>query len=69
MFTILYCGFISKQKICLLFLAKIGVFYLNFYGCLAGFFSAMLAVFMSTLNKPGEGGPKLTQFIKNQAGT
>jgi len=49
--------------------AKIGFFYLIFYGFLAGFFSAMLAVFLSTIEKPEEGGkPKLTQFIENQPG-
>lgn len=48
--------------------AKIGLFYLVFYGFLAGFFSAMLAVFMTTINNPNDGGPKLTQYIKNQAG-
>jgi len=49
--------------------AKIGVFYLVFYGFLAGFFSAMLAVFMSTIESPGDGGkPKLTQYIKNMPG-
>jgi len=49
--------------------AKIGVFYLFFYGFLAGFFSAMLAVFMTTIERPEDGGkPKLTQFIKNQPG-
>lgn len=49
--------------------AKIGFFYLIFYGFLAGFFSAMLAVFMTTIEKPGDGGkPKLTQFIENQPG-
>lgn len=49
--------------------AKIGFFYLIFYGFLAGFFSAMLAVFLSTVEKPEEGGkPKLTQFIANQPG-
>ena len=49
--------------------AKIGLFYLIFYGFLAGFFAAMLAIFLSTLNPvDGEGGPTLTQFIKNQPG-
>lgn len=49
--------------------AKIGFFYLVFYGFLAGFFCAMLAVFLSTIEKPGDGGkPKLTQFIANQPG-
>jgi sodium/potassium-transporting ATPase subunit beta len=48
--------------------AKIGLFYLVFYGFLAGFFVAMLAVFMTTINDPKDGGPKLTQYIKNQAG-
>lgn len=50
---------------------KIGVFYLIFYGFLAAFFSAMLTVFLSTLNDPGIGadkGPKLTQFLKNKPG-
>jgi sodium/potassium-transporting ATPase subunit beta len=47
---------------------KIGVFYLIFYGFLAAFFSAMLTVFLSTLNNPEDGGPKLTQFIKNKPG-
>lgn len=48
--------------------AKIGLFYLVFYGFLAAFFVAMLSVFLSTINKPEDGGPKLTQFIKNQPG-
>lgn len=48
--------------------AKIGFFYLIFYGFLAGFFSGMLAIFLSTLNAPGEGGPKLTQYVANQPG-
>jgi len=49
--------------------AKIGVFYLIFYGFLAGFFSAMLAVFMTTIEFPEDGGkPKLTQYIENKPG-
>jgi len=49
--------------------AKIGFFYLVFYGFLAGFFSAMLAVFMTTIEQPEDGGkPKLTQFIANKPG-
>lgn len=48
--------------------AKIGFFYLIFYGFLAGFFSGMLAIFMTTVDQPGEGGPKLTQFIENKPG-
>jgi len=47
---------------------KIGVFYLIFYGFLAAFFSAMLTVFLSTINDPKDGGPKLTQFIANKPG-
>jgi sodium/potassium-transporting ATPase subunit beta len=47
---------------------KIGVFYLIFYGFLAAFFSAMLTVFLSTLNDPKDGGPKLTQFLANKPG-
>jgi sodium/potassium-transporting ATPase subunit beta len=48
--------------------AKIGLFYICFYSFLAGFFAAMLAVFLTTINKPGEGGPKLTQYIANKPG-
>jgi len=48
--------------------AKIGLFYFVFYGFLAGFFVAMLSVFMTTVNQPGEGPPKLTQYIANKAG-
>jgi len=48
---------------------KIGLFYLIFYGFLAAFFSAMLTVFLKTLNDPEDGGaPKLTQFIENKPG-
>lgn len=52
--------------------AKIGFFYICFYGFLAGFFSAMLIVFLSTLNDPQAKaaevgpngiGPKLIQFL------
>lgn len=49
--------------------AKIGFFYVCFYGFLAGFFAAMLIVFLSTLNDPkakaseGPVGPKLIQFL------
>lgn len=48
--------------------AKIGLFYICFYSFLAGFFAAMLAVFLTTIQKPGEGPPKLTQFIANKPG-
>jgi len=48
--------------------AKIGLFYICFYSFLAGFFAAMLSVFLSTVQSPGEGGPKLTQFIANKPG-
>jgi len=48
--------------------AKIGLFYVCFYAFLAGFFIALLSVFLSTLNDPQTGGPKLTQFIANQPG-
>jgi len=48
---------------------KIGLFYLIFYGFLAAFFSAMLTVFLKTLENPEDGGaPKLTQFIENKPG-
>lgn len=49
---------------------KIGVFYVVFYSCLAGFFAAMLAVFYQTLDTehmptyiPGDGG----SILKNPA--
>lgn len=53
--------------------AKIGVFYLILYAFLAGFFAAMLAVFMTTINPAGNigktnAGPKLTQYIENSPG-
>jgi sodium/potassium-transporting ATPase subunit beta len=49
--------------------AKIGFFYVCFYTFLAAFFGAMLAVFLSTLTLPSDGGsPKLTQFIANKPG-
>jgi len=47
---------------------KIGAFYLIFYGFLAAFFSAMLTVFLTTLNDPGKGAPKLVQFLENKPG-
>ncbi|EDO32320.1 predicted protein [Nematostella vectensis] len=42
--------------------AKIGLFFLVFYLCLAGFFAAMLSIFLSTLPDRAD-GPKLTQYI------
>jgi len=48
--------------------AKIGLFYICFYAFLAGFFAAMLAVFLTTITSPGEGAPKLTQYIANKPG-
>jgi len=48
--------------------AKIGLFYICFYAFLAGFFAAMLSVFLTTISKPGEGPPKLTQYIANKPG-
>ncbi|XP_065056327.1 probable sodium/potassium-transporting ATPase subunit beta-3 [Rhopilema esculentum] len=47
--------------------AKIGLFYFAYYGFLAAFFSACLAVFLSTLNEPGKGGPKTTQFLRDDS--
>lgn len=50
--------------------ARIGLFYLGFYGFLAGFFAAMLIVFLTTINPATEvgmdkekAGPKLVQFL------
>lgn len=46
--------------------AKIGLFYLCFYGFLAGFFAAMLTVFLQTINPPGvgmNGGPKYIEML------
>lgn len=48
--------------------AKIGLFYICFYSFLAGFFAAMLSVFLTTIKMPGQGGPKLTQYIANKPG-
>lgn len=48
--------------------AKIGLFYVIFYGFLAAFFTAMLTVFLSTLNDVGQGPPKLIQYLENQPG-
>eukprot|EP00794_Sanderia_malayensis_P011269 gene11269-12449_t len=42
---------------------KIGLFYLIYYGFLVAFFSVCLTVFLTTLNEPGKGGPKTTQFL------
>jgi len=47
---------------------KIGIFYVIFYSFLAGFFAALLTVFLTTLNDPGKGGPKLIQFLENKPG-
>lgn len=46
--------------------AKIGLFYVCFYGFLAGFFAAMLTVFLQTINVPGigsNGGPKYVEML------
>jgi len=54
--------------------AKIGVFYLIFYSCLAGFFAGLLAIFMKTQINGADNvgrenaGPKLTQYIVNSPG-
>jgi len=54
--------------------AKIGVFYLILYSFLAGFFAALLAIFMTTQINPAKNvgrnnaGPKLTQYIVNSPG-
>ena len=47
--------------------AKITVFFLIFYGCLAGFFAAMLNIFLTTIPER-EMGPKRTGFLENRPG-
>lgn len=47
--------------------AKITVFFLIFYGCLAGFFAAMLTAFLATVPERSE-GPKLTQYLADKPG-
>ncbi|KAM7445569.1 positive regulation of calcium:sodium antiporter [Porites harrisoni] len=47
--------------------AKLAVFFLIFYGCLAGFFAAMLSVFMTTVPDKAD-GPKFTKFIAGKQG-
>lgn len=47
--------------------AKITVFFLIFYGCLAGFFASMLAIFMTTV-PPREEGPKMTRYLAGKQG-
>ncbi|XP_068684703.1 sodium/potassium-transporting ATPase subunit beta-3-like [Montipora foliosa] len=47
--------------------AKITVFFLIFYGCLAGFFAAMLNIFLTTIPER-EMGPKRTGFLENKPG-
>ncbi|RMX42935.1 hypothetical protein pdam_00001774 [Pocillopora damicornis] len=47
--------------------AKITVFFLIFYGCLAGFFASMLAIFMTTVPAREE-GPKMTRYLAGKQG-
>lgn len=47
---------------------KIGVFYLIFYGCLAGFFAAMLAGFFTTLDDSAPTQQNMYSLIKSNPG-
>ncbi|KAL9963996.1 hypothetical protein ACROYT_G027563 [Oculina patagonica] len=47
--------------------AKITVFFLVFYGCLAAFFASMLAIFMTTV-PAREDGPKMTRYLEGKSG-
>ncbi|XP_074633443.1 sodium/potassium-transporting ATPase subunit beta-1-like [Acropora palmata] len=47
--------------------AKLSVFFLIFYGCLAGFFAAMLNIFLTTVPEK-EMGPKVRRFLDNRPG-
>ena len=54
------------HELMIYFVAKIGVFYLVFYSCLAGFFAAMMAIFYQTLDT--ETSPKFAfgqSILKN----
>ena len=56
-------SFITFNRLYFTFSAKIGLFYVAYYGFLAAFFCVCLAVFLTTLNDPGKGGPKSIQFL------
>ena len=49
------------------FSAKIMVFFLIFYGCLAAFFASMLTIFMTTVPER-EDGPKMTRYLAGKQG-
>ncbi|XP_031554696.1 sodium/potassium-transporting ATPase subunit beta-1-like [Actinia tenebrosa] len=47
---------------------KITVFFIIFYLCLAGFFAAMLNVFLATMPDPAKAeGPKFTQYLAGRS--
>jgi len=48
--------------------AKIGLFYLIYYSCLAGFFAIMLTGFFTTLNDDHPKQTGLFSLIKNNPG-
>jgi len=50
-------------------LAKIGLFYLIFYSCLAGFFAIMLTAFFTTLSDDHPKQTGLFSLIKSNPGT
>ena len=52
----------------IVFAAKIGLFYLIFYSCLAGFFAAMLAGFFATLDDDAPTQKGMYSLIKGNPG-
>jgi len=52
----------------MLFVAKIGLFYLIFYSCLAGFFAVMLTGFFATLSDEHPKQTGLLSLIKGNPG-
>ena len=48
--------------------AKIGLFYLVFYSCLAGFFAIALAIFFTTVDSDRPSQTGMTSLLKNNPG-
>lgn len=61
-------SFMGKFKSVFVVLAKIGLFYLVFYSCLAGFFAVMLVGFFSTLDDTAPTQQKMYSLIKSNPG-